>query len=317
MARPIAPLSPEPSFPQLSAASPKPSPQLSTRHLGTTRSAPRILSSPYVQQGLKWRAPFLREYIVAFLLTVLCVILLSLTMEALWRTMYRPALPQAYVFSLLGLLGLPACFQYYSYIYDFPSLLLYTTCLLLIAHRRWGWYFFMFALSCLSKETTALLIIVFAAYFIRCAATERRTYWGFIVIQSVIVLAARATLAWVFRDNPGSIVEFHLVDHNLPILASPWSGETLVAWGVLAVLFLQDFPRKPWLLRVAAGMIVPLLVLGLLFGYLDELRDYYEVYVPLAALVGFSVCRLLGCKIETIAPTNAFNVRRIRAAADA
>jgi hypothetical protein len=285
--------------------------------LENSKLGSRILSSRYVQEELKWRPPFLREYLVAFLLSVVCVVLLSLTMEALWKELFRPATPQAYLFSTLGVLGLPVCFKYYSHIYDLPSLLLYTVCILLMARRLWGWYFLLFTLSCLSKETTALLIIVFALYFIRCAGTERRTYWGFICIQFVILLATRGAIAWVFRNNPGSTFEIHLFDHSLRVLSRPWSIETLTAWGVLAALCFLHFGRKPWLLRVAAGMIVPLVACCLFFGFVDELRDYYEVYVPIAALVGYSVCRLLGCCIETTAPTDASSVRCIRAAADA
>lgn len=276
-----------------------------------------ILSTWYVQNELKWAPPFLREFFVAFLLSIACVVLLSLTMERLWETMFHPSIPQAYMFSILGLLGLPACFKYHSHIYDFPSLLLYTACILMIARRRWGWYFFLFGLSCMSKETTLLLIVLFAVYFIRCAESERRTYWGFIWIQSLIFLATRSGIALVFSGNPGKFVEFHLIDHNLRLLTSPWSVETLVAWGVLAALCFRHYSKKPWLLRASAGMIVPLLGLCLLFGYLDELRDYYEVYVPIALLVGYSVYELMGCQIETTAPTHASSVRRIRTAADA
>lgn len=277
----------------------------------------KILSTWYSPRELKKQPPLPRELIVAFLLSVVCVVLLSVTMEGLWTTMYQPAMPQAYVFSIIGLLGLPAWFKYYSYIYDFPSLLLYTACLLMMARRQWGWYFPVFALSCLSKETTVLLIVLFAIYFIRCAASERRTYWGFICIQSLIFLAIRGWIAWVFRENPGKIVEFHLLDHNLGILTRPWSVETLVAWGTLALLCFRHYVKKPWLLRAAAEMIVPLLILCLFFGYIDELRDYYEVYVPIALLVGYSVCELLGSPIETTAPIDASSVHQIRAATDA
>ena len=276
----------------------------------------RVLSTWYVEKELKWHPPFLREYFVAFFLSAACLVLLSLTMERLWAAMFSPSTPHGYAFSILGLLGLPTCFKYYSYIYDFPTLVLYTTCLLLMARRRWGWYFFVFGLCCLSKETAILLVIVFAIYFIRCANSERGMYWASIATQVLIWAATRTGLAYVFRENPGGTVELHLVDHNLRLLTEPSPLEALFVWGMLIVLYVHEFHRKPWLLRVASGMIAPLLALCLFFGYLDELRDYYEVYVPVVALIGYSVCAMAGYRIETRAPTNASSVRRIRAAGD-
>jgi hypothetical protein len=276
----------------------------------------RILSSPYVKDGLEWQPPFLREYLVAFLLTVACVVLLSLVMQKLWEEMYTTPKPHGYAFSILGLLGLPVLFKYHSYIYDFPSLLLYASCILMMARRRWGLYFILFGLSSLSKETTALLILIFAIYFIRSAAVERRTYWNFIAIQSLILIAARAGMAWIFRENPGSVVEFHFFNHNLKILTDPWSLNTLVAWGVVAALFFHGYRQKPYLLRVAASMLIPLLSFCVLFGLIDELRDYYEVYVPIALLVGYTITRLLGYPIEAAVPTDASGVRRIRTDAE-
>jgi len=272
--------------------------------------------SIYAKRTLRWRSPFLREYFVTFFLSIACVFLLSLIMEKIWTAMFHPSNPHGYIFSILGLLGLPACFKYYSYIYDFPTLLLYTTCILLIARQRWKWYFLMFGLSCLNKETAVLLIFVFAIYYIRCAVSERKTYWGFIIIQSLIFLVSRMTIAFVFRNNPGSTIEFHFIDHNLDILTSPWNVEKLVTWGILIALFTFQYRQKPWLLRVAAGMFVPLFLACLLFGCLDELRDYYEIYVPITALIGYSISNLMGYHVKTIAPINVFNVKCIRATVD-
>ena len=280
----------------------------------------RFLSSWCIRQGGARHPPLLREYLVAFGLSAGCLVLLSLTMEKLWAELLIPSAPHGYAFSILGLLGLPACFAYYSYLYDFPTLLLFAACLLLMARRRWVPYFALFALACNNKETAILLVAVFGFYFINCARAERRTYRGFIAMQVLIWLAARASLAYAFRNNPGSTVEFHFVDHNLRLLATPWDLDLFVTWNVSVLLLLlcaHQFNRKPWLLRVALGMLAPLLGLCLAFGYLDELRDYYEVFVPLAALIAFSACTLLGIRIETRAPITASSVQRIRTAADA
>lgn len=254
----------------------------------------------------------LGEFAVAFALTLACVVLLSLVMQRLWEASYRGATGGGYAFSILGLLGIPAFFVYYSYLYDLPFLLLYTACLLMLARRRWRAYLALFALAALSKETAALLILVFGLYFIRSAREERRTYWRFVTLQVLILAVARGSLLWVFRDNPGSSLEVHLLDHNLDLLTRPWSMGSVVTWGAIAVLAFADIGSKPYLLRVAAAMLLPLVAACLLFGFVDELRDYYEVYVPVALLVGHTLGRLLGGPIETIAPRDAAAVGPLR-----
>lgn len=276
----------------------------------------RFLSDWYAREKLLGQPPFLREYMVAFLLSVACLILLSMTMEALWKQLFRPSVPQAYMFSVLGLVGLPVCFKYYSYIYDFPTLLLSSACILMLARRQWKWYFVLFGLACLNKETTVLLIAVFALYYAKCPSSERRTYWRFIVIQSFIFLIIRGGITWIFRGNPGGSIEFHLINPNLRILMKPWSVETLAAWGLLATLFFRHYTSRPLLLRIAAAMLIPLLGLCVFFGNLDELRDYYEVYVPISLLIGVSVCELLGYRMETHAPTKASGISLLGTAAE-
>jgi hypothetical protein len=238
-----------------------------------------------------------------------------MTAEAFWRTIYAPSKPHAYVFSTIALLGLPTCFRYFSYIYDFPTLLLFTSSLVLMAQRRWRWYFPVFALACINKETAILLIPIFALYFFACRATERRTYWGYICAQALLFLAIRGAIAWAFRMNPGSPFEFHCLDYNIRKLSLPWTIEEAMTWGIVLVLVFNDLRSKPWLARVAAGMLAPLLALCLFFGYLDELRDYYEVYVPVLALGAFSLCKLLGRDIRVVAPVNPAAVPRIRPSA--
>ena len=108
-----------------------------------------------------------------------------------------------------------------------------------------------------------------------------------------------------------------MLDHNLRLLTEPYTIQTSVTWILLIAAVLHQWRTKPWFLRIAVSMLVPLLCMCLLFGYLDELRDYYEIYVPALMLGAMSFLRLLGHPINTQAPTNVSSVQRIRAAADA
>jgi hypothetical protein len=47
-------------------------------------------------------------------------------------------------------------------------------------------------------------------------------------------------------------------------------------------------------------MLLPLVLLTLFFGLLDEYRDYYEVYPAVLLLVGHSLARLL--RVEPFRP---------------
>ena len=48
-------------------------------------------------------------------------------------------------------------------------------------------------------------------------------------------------------------------------------------------------------------MIIPLVLLTLFLGYLDELRDYYEVYPALLLLIAYSVVKIFSVDISIVA----------------
>ena len=281
-----------------------------------TAIAEGLEHSWYVNNELHWK-PYYYEYLVGYLLSVFCLVAFSLVCRSFWRSFLTPPHPYGEMFSIVALLGLPLLFKYYSYIYDFPTLFLYTLCLLLLARRNWVMYFPVFFLSCVNKETAILLPVVFALYYIVHHRDDRHIYWLFLTGQVVLAVLVRGGIAFLYRDNPGSALESHFLYHNLPLLTVPPSVETSVTWLLLITVVLHQWWTKPWLLRVAVSMLVPLLSLCLFFGSLDELRDYYEVYAPALMLGAISFLRLLGYAIRTLTPSTPSSVGRIRAAADA
>jgi len=262
----------------------------------------------YEECQLHSENPFLREYLVVLLLSFACTGLFSFTLEKLWAALLHPSRPHAYLFSILGLLGLPAMFKYHAYIYDFPTLLLSTAGLLMIARQAWGRYLLIFCLASLNKETAILLVVIWALYFRLAAQTEPRSYWSFLLLQCVIYAVTRGALAYAFRENPGGVLEFHFTDHNLKLLTSPWTLPGMVTTGLLATMVFHRLGSKPWLLRCAARMLLILVAFTLFFGYLDELRDYFEVYAAVAALIGISVSEFMGSPVRSILPVDAAQV---------
>jgi hypothetical protein len=64
-----------------------------------------------------------------------------------------------YLLSLISVAGLPIFFKYYSYLYDFPQLFLFTLGLYLLVKSKWTFYLIVLAVSTLNKGN------VYTSYF--------------------------------------------------------------------------------------------------------------------------------------------------------
>jgi hypothetical protein len=191
------------------------------------------------------------------------------------RFITQPILAETAV--LLGLVGLYFSF-YFGKIYDFTILFLFTLELVLMQSRRWRIYLLLFPIACLVKETTALLGLVFALHYFR--TLDRRTFWTLLLSQVVVFLAIRLAITWIFRNNPGNALEFHLLDHyrafrSQPIFFSLW----LLMLAAVAGAVAYSWRNKPLFLRHAAlATALPLLILFFSSGGPYELRNLYEAY---------------------------------------
>jgi len=196
---------------------------------------------------------------------------------------------------LFALCLLPPMFVYMDYLYDFATLLFFTLGLLLLRRRQWRWFLAVFAVSCFNKETTILLTLVMAIDY--AGRLEPRAYRSLLAIQIAVFLASRAILFLAFHGNPGSDLEFHLMDHNLRFLLKAYPLASVMAWVLVAALVAFDWRNKPRILRNSLWMLVPLLSLASVFGYLDELRDFYEVFPAVVLLMAYSLVRVAGVRI--------------------
>lgn len=186
--------------------------------------------------------------------------------------------------SLLVLCLTPMFFDKCSYLYDFPVLLLFTLGLLLMYRERWGWFLVVFTLGCLNKETTILLTMVYFIYFRKDDFFTKGKFYLILVLQIAIFITVKTGLFIVFRDNAGGMTQFHLVDYNLFTLGR-LSIETVAALGIIALFVFRGWRDKPEFLRDALWIAVPLLVLTFFLGYIDEQRDFYELYPVVVLLV--------------------------------
>lgn len=245
-----------------------------------------------------WEQEYLTEYLVASALMYASLVGFFFALKYLLKALYE--LPQVFtdVISLLALAALPLFFNYYSYIYDFPLLLLFTLGLGLMLRRKWTAYLVLFLLATINKETSALLTLVFAIHFFR--KIEPRKYWQILAGQAFIFLFVRGGLSWMFRDNPGVFFEYHLLDHNQWLFhQAPSTVGVAIAWALCFLVFFK-WKEKPAFARWGFWLVfLVLLPTTLFFGFLDEYRDYYEAYPLFVTLAAHTIAKLFRLPIKS------------------
>jgi hypothetical protein len=244
------------------------------------------------------------ELLAAVMVWYLSVLGFAWAFKKLARSVYRMDERFLDVLALTAVAALPTLFRYYSYIYDFTHLFLFTACLVALKHERWQIYLPLFVLATFSKETSALLIPV-------CALACRRSLPGgrlaaFLGVQVLIFVGIKWLLAVHFAANPGGFVRFNLLQHNLWM--HPYRIPQFVALGIIAAGVARDWASKPLFLRQCFVVIAPvLLFLGLFLGYFDEYRIYYEAYPLVLLLLAPVVAQLLA-----IRPLESMSVPGVR-----
>lgn len=174
----------------------------------------------------------------------------------------------------------------YTMIYDFPTLFLFTLGLALMARERWAAFLAVFALGSLNRETTALLaLVLLVAYAGRLPA---RRLAGLMAAQGLIYVLVRGAVAWQFRHNPGSSVEFNLWLQAVIFIFMPLaSAAHLLLAAAVGLLVAANYRAKPRFLRAALVALAPtLLALYALFGNPWEIRVFYELF-PICYLLAF------------------------------
>jgi hypothetical protein len=186
---------------------------------------------------------------------------------------------------------LPATFSGQLYLYDFAQLALFTSGLILLFRERWVFFYPIYALACINKETSILLAIVFA--FWRGKQILRPQGYLHLACQLIIGGVIISYAAWIFKNNPGGNVYWFL-ERNLALDFSflAWFRLTVLMTGIMfAVWKIWAAPR---FLSCGFYATAPfLLVATLFFGYIDEFRDYYE---SIPFIVSLSLLRFRNIK---------------------
>lgn len=228
-------------------------------------------------QKYGWIPEFAAVYFVAVAVLYVCLLGFFYAFRYFARGIFEG--PRAFidVSGLIAIAAIPPLTVGLHTLYDFGTLLFMTAALGLMVRRHKLTYLLFYTLACMNRETAILLALIFAVNFYDLMPRGRLVF--FTLIQFAIWFAIRFWVGWLYRDNPGGVVEFQYVQNikNL-FLAPSYSLAQLLA--VLAVLFLifSNWPRKPVFLKRALIWFIPTLVIYFIVGILNEWRIYWEWY---------------------------------------
>ena len=243
---------------------------------------------------LKWEKELAVEYSFAMLLMFISLWGFSITVRHLFCLFFKTSTWYSYFVSLFALIGLPPMFMYTSFLYDFPVLFLYTLGLIFLYKQDWKSFLVLFFIACINKETTILLTLVFYLYYKHRLKSD--IFNKLFAAQLAIFVIIKIVLFFIYKDNPGGSVEFHLVDHNLRLLTG-YDITLLASLLGLILLVFYKWNEKPEYLRKSLAAFIPLVLLMLFIGYIDELRDYYEVFPSVIIMISYSIANILNLKI--------------------
>lgn len=188
-------------------------------------------------------------------------------------------LPTPYVrsFTLFAPVGLLPFLIYQRHIYDFPTLFFFTLALYFLARNKLGIYILIFTITTLTKETSLFLFIFFLLQF-RNIGTKKIIFWS--TIQILIYAALRFATIYLFRNNPGGLLESHLYDHFNIYRLYPELAVVLflLLFTIAGIAVLQTQDKTNFLRNSFIAIGGPTLVLYLVAGMPFEMRIFLEAY---------------------------------------
>lgn len=238
-----------------------------------------VARTPFLRDRLRWEPEHATWFALVFAIHLVSLTLFAAAFARLLIAALGAGAASAAWGGALGLALVPIHFGYQNFVYDFPGLALFTLGLVFLQERRWRAFYLLWPLGLLNKETFVLIAPVFA--ITQWRSLRRRSLAAHLAAQAVSFVAIWAALAWAFRANAGTALEWHLF-RNLS-LHPP--ARQLVHDALYVGFWVFAFARWRKQRTLAAATLAvggTLFATTLFFGFLGEYRDFYEAW-PLVA----------------------------------
>ena len=205
----------------------------------------------------------------------------------------------------LGLVVIiPIFYNFPNYSHDFSHLLLFTLGLYYMYQQNWLPYIIIFALAIINKETAVMLAVVYFYFF--KGLMPQKPFYKILTVQLALFAVIKSILSFTLPNNPGVFLESHLKG-NLQHLADisnyfrfePLEKGTLLPSAVniplpanlnlpmlaiIVFLIAYAWSAKPLFLRKSMIYFPLLVIIGMFFGNIFELRSFYD-FLPIVYLL--------------------------------
>lgn len=187
--------------------------------------------------------------------------------------------------ALIAVMGLPIFFKFYSYMYDFTNLFLFTLNFYLLARSKWSLYLIFFGLLTFSKETSLFLVFIYFIWYYK--KLSKSQFLRLLLIQVLIYIIIKGTINSIYSSNPGTVLEFNIFNN---LGNPPYSIAQFVSFILIGLGITYNWKSKPKFLKYSFVVLLPVILgLALLFGIWDEYRIYYEIYPLIFILITHTV----------------------------
>lgn len=235
---------------------------------------------------LGWTPGDVYVQLVAALVMFACLLVLPWVLRRLLTVFYDLPPPVADLVPVFGLLALPLFFVPYArYLYDPGTMVLWALGLLLVAQRRHLLVWLLLPVLAYHKETAVLLPSLVA---LREWGLAPKWRIGVVyVLQLGLVVVVRLWLGNEYAQNSGGTVLLvgpaHTRELVMMVFRKPPYVLAVVA--MFWALVHGGWRVTPLFLRRALLLVLlPLVVLSFAFGFVDEIRGYYEAW-PIVVLL--------------------------------
>jgi hypothetical protein len=226
--------------------------------------------------ALGWEPEHAFEYVVFGVITLVLFVSIPFSVRAAFRALFAGDEFWAHLVPL-PLLSIPL-FADISSMYDPATLALAALAMWAAVARRKSWFYAVYALAVLNKETAFL----FAALFLVTRSNDWRKH---VAPLAGMWLVARLWLAWAYRDNPGSAAWWIPTRNIARALADPW-GVAALCLALAVVVWSVWQWRSIRVIRLG----VPLLVGVLLVAYMTVgVWGVYRIFLEALPLVWVTV----------------------------